>query len=228
MSFGMLQAPRREKTTAMAPVKQSVFVAGTMRCVQDSLQTILRQCDVSVQCFTTSRECLAELEPHPFDLLIVCMDDEPHHGLELVMQSKCIYPATPILAIVREGDVALAVRVMKAGATDCLEATLKMAGLHSTILDLLRQHCARNRRADLGLTKTESLVLAYILEGRTNREIASLLHRSQRTIEVHRQAIMHKLRASGMVDLFKRAASLGLMVSSPPFGPKDFAQYVRT
>jgi DNA-binding NarL/FixJ family response regulator len=61
------------------------------------------------------------------------------------------------------------------------------------------------------LTKTEMKILHLILNGKSNKEIASLLHRSVRTIEVHRSHIMRKFDADNLIDLFKRAAIIGLV-----------------
>jgi hypothetical protein len=48
-----------------------------------------------------------------------------------------------------------------------------------------------------------------ILAGKTSHDIAAALHRSKRTIDVHRKNIMHKLQATGLVDLIKRAFGMG-------------------
>ena len=61
------------------------------------------------------------------------------------------------------------------------------------------------------LTRTEKKILHLILNGKSNKEIASLLHRSVRTIEVHRSHIMRKFDADNLIDLFKRAAAMGLV-----------------
>ncbi len=61
------------------------------------------------------------------------------------------------------------------------------------------------------LTKTEMKILHLILNGKSNKEIASLLHRSVRTVEVHRSHIMHKFDADNLIDLFKRAVMMGLV-----------------
>ena len=61
------------------------------------------------------------------------------------------------------------------------------------------------------LTKTEIKVLHLILDGKGNKEIARILYRSVRTIEVHRWHIMRKMNVNNLVDLVKRAASMGLL-----------------
>jgi len=61
------------------------------------------------------------------------------------------------------------------------------------------------------LTKTEMEVLCLILDGKSNKEAARLLHRSVRTIEDHRSHIMHKLGVNNVVDLVKRATAMGII-----------------
>jgi len=100
---------------------------------------------------------------------------------------------------------------MKAGATDCLERPPETGPLVSTI-DAVLKESARNpvlpRRP---LSEVEQQVLGLMLQGCTTKEMALQLHRSRRTIEVHRSHIMEKLDADGMVDLVKKCARLGLL-----------------
>jgi two-component system response regulator FixJ len=161
------------------------------------------------------------LEHESCSLLIVCLDDEQDERFELVQQAKTLCPSTPILALVKPGDVPLAVGVMKAGATNCLETSVKTAALFSAVRELLKPCRAGEPTAGLNLSPTESLVLAYVLDGRTTREIAYVLHRSHRTIEVHRRTIMRKLGVSSIVDLIKRAMSLHLVPVHPPGRQED-------
>ena len=53
-------------------------------------------------------------------------------------------------------------------------------------------------------------VLYHILEGKNNREIADVLHRSPRTVEVHRRHLMQKMDANNVVELLRRAADMRL------------------
>ena len=66
----------------------------------------------------------------------------------------------------------------------------------------------QNITADKLLSKTERVVLQFIVEGKTNKEIAITLNRSTRTIEDHRSHIMQKLGANNIAELIQKAASL--------------------
>ena len=84
-------------------------------------------------------------------------------------------------------------------------------GLHTTLEELLSERRALDGYLNVALSEMEAAVLYALLEGKTNREIATVLHRSPRTVEVHRRNIMRKLEASNVVQLVKRAAVLGLL-----------------
>ncbi len=60
------------------------------------------------------------------------------------------------------------------------------------------------------LTKREAEILKLIVSSKTNKEIAKVLCRTQRTIEYHRNRLMRKLNAHNVADLIKRAISMGI------------------
>jgi DNA-binding CsgD family transcriptional regulator len=59
------------------------------------------------------------------------------------------------------------------------------------------------------LTRSERIVLCLILEGISNKRIAYILERSERTVEVHRGRIMRKLGVDNVVDLVKKSTAMG-------------------
>lgn len=68
----------------------------------------------------------------------------------------------------------------------------------------------RNITAEKILSKVEKMVLELVLDGKNNREIASELSRSVRTIECHRSNIMKKMGVSNLIELAKESIKLGL------------------
>ena len=61
------------------------------------------------------------------------------------------------------------------------------------------------------LTARETQILQSIVAGRTNKQIARTLSRSQRTVEYHRNRLMRKLNAHTAAELVKRAITLGIL-----------------
>jgi len=61
------------------------------------------------------------------------------------------------------------------------------------------------------LTKREMQILKLIVAGKTNKKIAQELYRSERTIEYHRNSLIHKLGVHNTADLVKRAIAAGIV-----------------
>jgi len=61
------------------------------------------------------------------------------------------------------------------------------------------------------LTKREAEILKLIISGKSNKEIARILYRSKRTVESHRDHIMHKLGVNNVADLVKIAVKMGII-----------------
>jgi len=61
------------------------------------------------------------------------------------------------------------------------------------------------------LTARETQILRSILAGQTNKQIARTLSRSQRTVEYHRNRLMHKLNAHTAAELVKKAITMGIV-----------------
>jgi DNA-binding NarL/FixJ family response regulator len=94
--------------------------------------------------------------------------------------------------------------------TDCLEKPVTIESLVPAVNELFGLIKARASDSKKALTSAEATVLRHVLQGRTNRQIGQSLHRSPRTIEVHRSHIMRKLGASTIVDLVRAASARGL------------------
>jgi FixJ family two-component response regulator len=184
------------------------------------LMTALHNSGLSADIFGTPDQCLQGVCYRQYDLLLVDCDGDGSSALELVAQLQRMIRQMPTILFVEQGDVSTAVRAIRAGAADCVEKPIEMMRFISTLHAVLRQIRPKCPDSGMVLTNVEATVLHHILEGRTNRQIASLLCRSHRTVEVHRRHIMQKLGAATVVDLVKRMASLGIS-PAPGAGQED-------
>jgi FixJ family two-component response regulator len=100
---------------------------------------------------------------------------------------------------------------MKAGAVDFIEKPMDKKNFVRKIKSILEKNVSTHHELGVSLTRTETKILKLVLDGQSNKEIAVLLHRSSRTIEVHRAHIMHKLGVDNLVDLVMCVASMGLI-----------------
>jgi two-component system response regulator FixJ len=127
-------------------------------------------------------------------------------GIELLTKVKRIIPSLPVLVITGYGDVQMAVKALKVGASDFIEKPLDRQSFLSAVDSVLKRNTQTHPLVGKVLTKTEMRVLRLMLDGKSTKEIAGLLHRSTRTIEDHRTHIMHKLGANDLMHLVRLVA----------------------
>lgn len=179
--------------------------------VRNVVKDTLEGADIKVTCFACPTECLAQLRSHKCDLLITDMRMPDKDGLELLADVKHLAPWVPVLVITGYGDVPTAVKAIKGGAVDFIEKPLGKKAFLQKVRSILRENNPVDTSVGQPLTRTEMSVLRCIIDGRSNRDIADMLHRSIRTVEVHRSHIMHKLGVDNIIDLIKLGVAMGLV-----------------
>jgi FixJ family two-component response regulator len=193
-----------------------VFFVDDEPKVRMVVRKTLERAGLSVSCFGSAQECLAQLGDTKCDLLIADVRMPKMDGIELLTEVKKRLAWLPVLVVTGYGDVPMAVRALKAGAADFIEKPLDRDAFLEAVQVLLRQNWTQTSLFNYSLTKTEVRVLHYILEGKNSREIAVLLHRSPRTVEVHRSHVMQKMGAANVVELLHRAVGMGLLGARLP------------
>ena len=123
----------------------------------------------------------------------------------------------PVIFLTGHGDVPLAVQSLKGGAFDFLEKPFNDDHIVDLALNAMALHRSRQAetlgRADLAarlasLSAREAEVMALILEGQLNKQIADRLGIAQRTVEVHRARVLQKMGARNSVDLARLKSRL--------------------
>jgi two-component system response regulator NreC len=154
-------------------------------------------------------------------------------GIEATVQIKQARPTIQVVGLSMYDDEEYVTRLLQAGASGYVlkrsaatelaaavraahagEAFLYPSIARRVIDDYLRR--LDRAPATAGLTPREREVLGYIVEGRTNREIAELLTLSVKTVENHRTNLMAKLDAHDRGQLIRAAERLGLVASPTP------------
>jgi FixJ family two-component response regulator len=122
----------------------------------------------------------------------------------------------PVVAISEQADVATAVRAMKLGAADFLEAQCLERRLAEAIEEALRWEAAhrrqialveRIRRRKAKLAPAYREVLDMVVAGKSNRQIADELELSVRAIEERRAKVMRTMRARSLAELVRMAVT---------------------
>jgi FixJ family two-component response regulator len=138
-------------------------------------------------------------------------------GWELVDVVGAQPPGLPIILYASNLDVGTAVQLMKSGVSDILPYPVPEDALRSGIqrcmeidLRLKREFAARGaaRRHFATLTPREREVFGLVVSGLPSKDIARLLDRSLKTVEVHRTSIMRKMAARSVVDLVRLGLTL--------------------
>jgi FixJ family two-component response regulator len=140
-------------------------------------------------------------------------------GLELQQALSAADCARPIVFITGRGDIPTTVRAMKGGALDFLTKPVNDGDLLAAVRNAIEiDRVARNAQVEMdvirqrlaSLTPREREVLAHVVAGRLNKQIAADLGTVEKTIKVHRARIMEKMAVRTLADLVRVAERLGV------------------
>ncbi len=191
--------------------RQRVYFVDDEPSVCKAVGRTLEQLDVSVSCFTRAVDCLSQLDRQQCDVLITDVKMPELSGLEVLKRAKAIAPWMPVLMVTGFGDIPTAVKAVKMGASDFVEKPLERESFLRLVQRLLDHSQRWTQLIGQPLTKTETKVLCYVLDGKSSKEIAAGMHRSLRTVELHRQHIMRKFGVENVVELVRTVTELGLV-----------------
>jgi len=144
-------------------------------------------------------------------------------GLDLQARLEEARHTLPIVFITGHGSVPTSVRAMKGGAVDFLQKPFNEDELIAAVqraLTLSRQaHSVATARAEIDrrlrtLTPREREVMALVVKGLLNKQIAGELGAAEKTVKVHRGRVMHKMQADSVADLVHMAERIGLPTGS--------------
>lgn len=188
--------------------------------VRDSLQRLLSSEGFSVRSFASAQ---AFLDALPFDDVPSCaildIGLPGLDGLGLQQRLRELESPPAVLFLTGKGDVATSVRAIKAGALDFLTKPFRPEELVGGVRHALerersvfaeRRVLAELRRRHASLTSCERDVMAGVVEGLLNKQIAAHLGKSEVTVKEQRGQVMRKMSAETAADLVRMGAKLGI------------------
>jgi FixJ family two-component response regulator len=192
--------------------------------VRDSLGKLLRSAGFQVSLFGSVSDFLAADRPVGPACLVLDVQLPGQTGLQLQRQLARAKRQLPIIFITGHGDIPMSVQAMKGGAIefltkpfreeDLLEAIQIGHNRDRTQLEQERTMAELKVRFET-LTPREREIMAFVVTGRVNKQIAADFGVSEITVKVHRGQVMRKMRASSLPDLTRMADQLQLTPTKP-------------
>ena len=190
--------------------ERNIFIVDDEPKVLDVLREALEEPNIKIRCFQYPTECLAAFSYSSCDLLIADLKMPEMDGLELVTKFKFLNPLGDVLIITGYADIPTTIKAMKCGVVDVIEKPFDKKNIVRKVKSALeRSNLAKISLARL--TRTEKKVFAFIIAGKSNKEIGKLFNRAERTIEVHRKNIMNKFGFHRVAQLVRLAIEIKMI-----------------
>lgn len=183
--------------------------------VQIALQDLIESEGLSARCFGSAEQFLNSTARYDVSCLITDVGMPGMSGLELQAKLKSEKCSLPIIFITARGDIPMAVRAIQGGAVDFLTKPVNEAALFNSVERAFEQERASRREASeqeafaaryATLTPREREVLALLVRGLLNKQVAFDLGIAEYTVQIHRGHIMRKMEADSFATLVKLTA----------------------
>ena len=197
----------------------TVFIIDDDRGMRQSIQDLVESVGLHAESFATGEEFLNRKRTNDPSCLVLDVRLPQMSGLDFQRQLAEAGVQIPIIFVTAHGDVPMSVRALKSGAVEFLTKPFRDQDLLDAIQQALRRDRAeRDRQAEIhdlqerydALTAREQQVMALVVSGMLNKQIASEIGASEATVKIHRGNVMRKMKAGSVVDLVRMADKLKL------------------
>ena len=187
--------------------------------IREAFGSLVQSIGLQVKAVPSVGEFLKSGRPEGPTCLVLDVRLPDRSGLDLQRELAASDIDLPIIFITAFGDIPMSVQAMKGGALEFLTKPVRDQDLLEAIqLGLARDRAAREDERVLAtlrarfetLTRREREVMAQVVKGRLNKQIAGDIGISEITVKVHRGQVMRKMEASSLPDLARMADKLKL------------------
>jgi two-component system response regulator FixJ len=195
-----------------------VYVIDDDSALRDSFSFLLVSSGFLVKVFDSAEAFLATPPPLTKGCILTDIRMQGLDGIELLRRLREAGHGIPVIVMTGHGDVPLAVKAMKLGATDFLEKPFDGETLIKVVRSALLPETPGSATDVLSaelmsrlasLSQRELQVLKGLVDGKTNKEIAREFDLSPRTVEVYRAKLMTKMQAGSISELVRFAIKAG-------------------
>ena len=213
----------------MSVFQPTVYIVDDDISFLAAISRLLQAAGFAVKPFSSARDFLAQRDADAPGCVLADLQMPGMNGLDLQLALAQTPNPLPILFLTGHGDIPSAVRAMRGGAEDFLEKRAPREKILDAVKrSLARNACERESRARQGelraqfeaLSKRELEVLAHVVQGRLNKQIAADLGIHERTVKLHRTAVTTKLGVQSVAELTRVTLQAGIFTASKLTFPK--------
>ncbi|CAN7683367.1 response regulator transcription factor [Rhizobium leguminosarum] len=195
----------------------TVIIIDDDESVREALRGLFESVGLATETHGSVPEFLSADDPDRAGCIVLDIRLPGQSGLEFQEAlAKSRHPRSVVL-ISAHVDVAMAVRAMKAGAIDVLTKPVREQDLLEAVNRALADDDARRKEANQTaalrlryskLTERERQIMALVVAGKLNKQIAAEVQLAEATVKLHRGHMMRKMHASSVADLVRIAGIL--------------------
>jgi len=201
----------------MSGPESMIFLVDDDDSFREALRRLLTSAGFQVEAFPTAQAFLAARRPDVPCCLVLDVQLPGLGGLDLQRELHAADAMLPIIFLTGYGDIPMSVHAMKAGAVEFLTKPVRQQDLLDAIRQaierdgadrLQRNELAQLRRRYALLTAREREVMARIVVGQLNKQIAAEFGTLESTVKEQRAQVMKKMQAASFAQLVRLAARL--------------------
>ena len=200
-------------------IGRTVFVVDDDSAVRETLGSLFRSIELRVELFGSAQEFTRINKPDAASCLVLDIRLPGISGLDFQSQLAEAGIHVPIIFMTGHGDIPMSVKAMKAGAIDFLTKPFRDQDMLDAVVKALERDEKRRKGEKTesavrilfeSLTSREREVMALVVQGLMNKQIAAKLDITEITVKVHRSHMMQKMQARSLIHLLETADLLGI------------------